>query len=224
MADEETMGKLSTTRVLMIGLAILFALGVACRGQEIDLVDDSESRPTEEPALAEEMVASPAGTIPAGPLIQPADLVYQGAFRLPEGPEEIGWAYSGAAMTVYPDGDPGGPADSFPGSIYGTGHDWNQYVSEISIPVPIISPDKDPNALNTATTLQDFSNIRGDLFDHLEFEIPRAGLAYEASRDKLHFCWGQHMQQGATWPTHGWIDRDLSDPQPAGAWRIGEQV
>ena len=131
------MSKFLTTRVQVIGLAILFALGVACRGQERELPGDSppetavDSRPTEEPALAEETLASPAAMIPAGPLIQPADLVYQGAFRLPEGPEEIGWGYSGAAMAVYPGGDPDGPADGYPGSIFGTGHDWNQYVSEI---------------------------------------------------------------------------------------------
>ena len=86
-------------------------------------------------------------------LIQPTDLAYLGAFRLPDGPEEIGWEYSGAAMTYYPDGDPDGPADGYPGSIFGTGHDWNQYVSEISVPVPIISPDRNVDDLNTAITL-----------------------------------------------------------------------
>ena len=60
-------------------------------------------------------------------LIQPNDLVYMGAFRLPDWPDgEIGWAWSGAAMAYYPDGDPNGPADGYPGSIFGTGHDWNR--------------------------------------------------------------------------------------------------
>ena len=54
-------------------------------------------------------------------LIQPADLVYLGAFRLPDGPEEIGWGYSGTAMAYYPDGDPDGPADGYPGSRNGQG-------------------------------------------------------------------------------------------------------
>ncbi|MCK4580300.1 MAG: DNRLRE domain-containing protein [Dehalococcoidia bacterium] len=158
-------------------------------------------------------------------LIQPSDLVYLGAFRLPDGPEEIGWEWSGAAMTCYPDGDLDGPVDGYPGSIFGTGHDWNQYISEISIPVPIISPDKNVEDLNTATTLQDFQDIRGNLFP--EFEIPRAGLEYlpaqgDQTTDKLYFCWAQHMGEGETNPSHGWSELDLSNPQTAGAWRIGD--
>jgi beta-lactamase superfamily II metal-dependent hydrolase len=158
-------------------------------------------------------------------LVQPTDLTYLGAFRLPDGPEEIGWGYSGAAMTYYPHGDSAGSADGYPGSIFATGHDWNQYVSEISIPVPIISPDKDVKDLNTATTLQDFQNIRGDLFG--EFEIPRAGLEYlpaqgEQTTDKLYFCWAQHMGEAEANPSHGWCELDLSNPQTAGAWRIGD--
>ncbi|MCG2768868.1 MAG: DNRLRE domain-containing protein, partial [Anaerolineae bacterium] len=160
-------------------------------------------------------------------LIQPTDLEYLGAFRLPEGPEEIGWEYSGAAMTYYPDGDLSGPMDGYPGSIFGTGHNWNQYVSEINIPIPVIAPSKDVNQLNTARTLQGFHYIRGDLFG--DFEIPRVGLEYLPKQDgqatdKLHFCWGQHMQEGESGATHGWCELDLSNPQTRGAWCIGDQV
>jgi hypothetical protein len=184
------------------------------------------STPT--PAATATLAATPSPTVTPttpGQLIQPTDLAYLGAFRLPDGPEEIGWEYSGAAMAYYPDGDPDGPADGYPGSIFGTGHDWNQYVSEISIPVPIISPDKDVEDLNTATTLQDFQNIRGGLFG--EFEIPRAGLEYLPAQDgqttdKLYFCWAPHMGEGETNPSHGWCELDLSNPQTAGAWRIGD--
>ncbi|GEM_PF-287592 len=166
---------------------------------------------------------TPTTVIPAG-LIQPADLVYEGAFRLPDGPPEIGWEWSGAAMAYYPDGDPSGPADGYPGSIFGAGHNWNQYVSEISIPVPVNSPSRDVNQLNTAATLQGFYNIRGDLFG--EFEIPRVGLEYLPAQGaqttgKLYFCWAQHMGEGDTNPSHGWCELSLSNPQTAGAWRIG---
>jgi hypothetical protein len=190
------------------------------------------STPTATPAATATPVATPSPTatptltpITAEGLIQPTDLTYLGAFRLPDGPEEIGWGYSGAAMTYYPHGDPDGPADGYPGSIFGTGHDWNQHVSEISIPAPIISPDKDVEDLNTATTLQDFQNIRGDLFG--EFELPRAGLEYLPAQggqttDKLYFCWAQHMGDAETNPSHGWCELDLSNPQTAGAWRIGD--
>ena len=225
--------KSPTILACTFGIAILFALGIACGAQ--DTKPSSEPPPdsieativspaTGEPSSTTQAIETPSGALQAGPLIQPDDLVYQGAFRLPDGPEEFGWGYSGAAMTYYPDGDPNGPADGYPGSIFGTGHNWNQYVSEVSIPVPVLSPAKDLNALETAVTLQDFANIRGNLFDHLDFEIPRVGLAYEPDTDKLHFCWGQHMQEGETGPTHGWSELDLANPQTAGAWRIGEQA
>ena len=105
-------------------------------------------------------------TPPATDLLQPGDLAYRGAFRLPADPAGMGWEWAnwGSALTYYPDGDPAGPADGYPGSLFGTGHDWNQYVSEVSIPVPVVSPGKDVNDLNTATTLQPFADIRGGLF------------------------------------------------------------
>ncbi len=169
-------------------------------------------------------VATPAP--PASNRILPGDLVYLGAFRLPDGaPEEIGWAYSGSAMTFYPDGDPGGAQDGYSGSIFATGHDWNQYVSEVSIPIPVISPDKNLEDLNTAETLQDFQDIRAGLFPPLE--IGRVGLEYlppqgAQLRGKLYFAWAQHMGEADTFATHGWSELDLSDPQTAGLWRVGE--
>jgi hypothetical protein len=210
------------TVALMLGIILL----AACAGGE-----EREEAPTgAEGAATVERAASPAAEAPdtrgtSGGLVQPTDLTYLGAFRLPDGPEGIGWEYSGSAMAYYPDGDPDGPDDGYPGSIFGTGHDWNQYVSEISIPVPVVSPGKNLDDLDTATTLQEFQNIRGDLFG--EFEIPRVGLQYlpaqgEQTSGKLYFCWAQHMGEGETNPSHGWAELDLSNPQPAGPWRIGD--
>jgi hypothetical protein len=155
-------------------------------------------------------------------LIRPNDLVCQGVFRLPEESNGSNWEYSGYAMAYYPEGDPDGPADGYPGSIFAVGHDYQQYVSEISIPIPIISPAKDVSELNTATTLQGFQDITGGMFGYLE--IPRAGLEYlpaqgSQTTGKLHFCWGQHFQFEQA-PSHGWCESDLSDPQTAGAWHF----
>ena len=155
-------------------------------------------------------------------LIQPTDLVYKGAFRLPAGSNGSNWEYSGYAMTYYPAGDPGGPEDGYPGSIFAIGHDHQQYVSEITIPIPVISSTKDLSELNTATTLQEFHDITGGVFGSLE--IPRAGLAYlppqgSQTTGKLHFCWGQHFQDFEA--SHGWSELDLSNPQAAGPWHFG---
>ena len=62
--------------------------------------------------------------------IQPEDLNYLGAFRLPDTSDGLGWDYSGQGLTYYPDGDPQGIDDGFPGSLFGVGHDQQLYVSE----------------------------------------------------------------------------------------------
>ncbi len=163
-----------------------------------------------------------------GDLIQPSDLVYRGAFRLPDSPgtpEDVGWAWSNwaSAATYYPDGDPSGDADGYPGSIFGVGHDHTQYVSEVSIPPPVDSPGKGLVSLNTATTLQPFADIRDGMFGYIE--MPRVGLAYLPAQGaqttgKLYFAWASHLDEGATDPSHGWSELDLANPQSAGPWRI----
>lgn len=170
-----------------------------------------------------------ASIAPEPGLIQPEDLVYEGAFRLPEGSNGTDWTWSGAAMTYCPEGDSDGPADGYPGSMFATGHNWHQYVSEISIPGPVVSSSKDVSQLNTATTIQPFQNIRGDLFDFPvnEDTLGRAGLEYlpspgERSKGRLYFCWGQHYQEDEAGVSHGSCELDLSNPRRAGAWRIGD--
>lgn len=155
--------------------------------------------------------------------ITPSDLVYRGAFRLPGPSGGSNWGYSGMAMTWHPDGDPSGSADGFPGSLFAVGHDHHQMVAEISIPVPIISATHDPEALNTATTLQPFTDVASGF--HGELEIPVMGLAWlgpqgSQTEGKLHFCWGQHIQYREE--SHGWCGSDLSHPASAGPWFLGD--
>ncbi len=126
-------------------------------------------------------------------------------------------------MTYYPGGDPTGPSDGYPGSIFGIGHDWHYYVSEISIPIPIISDNLDE--LNTATTLQGFQDITGGIFDGVYFEIRYGDIEYLPPQGvqesaKLHAVWGQHFEDGDN-PTHFWCEVDLSNAQTAGPWYFG---
>lgn len=160
-------------------------------------------------------------------LIQPTDLEYKGAFRLPAGQgsdeEAESWGWGGSSMTFYPEGDPNGPKDGYTGSIFGTGHDQYQYVAEISIPKPVISKDKNLVELNTAENLQEFQDIRGKYP-----EIPRVGLEYLAKQgkqtsDKLYYAWGQHLEESDTSPSHAWSELDLSNPELAGPWKIDNQ-
>ena len=165
-----------------------------------------------------------------GSLIQPADLTYIGAFRLPDTGEEApaNWEYSGQALTWYPDGDPDN-SDSYPGSLFGTGQDVYNYVSEITVPVPVVAAA--PATLNQAATLQGFQDVRGGLFDDLE-EMLRVGMQYlpaqtGQSSDKLHLTWGAHHQDAGS-PTqtasHAMCERNLSAPATSGAWWIGDNT
>ena len=185
-----------------IGVAVVILLALMCIGCSEDNADTGEL-PTD--------------------LIQPSDLRYLGAFRLPggsHGSEVKNWAYGGHAMTYLPDGDPSGPDDGYPGSLIASGHAWEHQFSEISIPVPVVSQSKNPNDLNTAATLQEFHDIL--LVGHLE--IPRVGLALipaqgSGTEEKLHFCWGAHLQEGGE--THGWCELDLARPDVRRGWHVG---
>ena len=153
--------------------------------------------------------------------LQPTDLVYLGAIQLPGPSGGSNWEYSGDGATYYPQGDPSGPNDGFPGSILAIGHDQHQQVSEISIPPPILS--QAPNQLNMATTLQPFADVTAGMFGSLE--IARADLEYlpalaSQRSGKIHFCWGQHFQFDRV-PSHGWCELDLSAPHPQGPWYLG---
>ncbi|MBC7187931.1 MAG: T9SS type A sorting domain-containing protein [Calditrichaeota bacterium] len=156
--------------------------------------------------------------------LHPADLTYRGAFRLPSVSGASNWSYSGCGMTYYPQGDPSGPADGYPGSLFIIGHDQDQLVSEVSIPVPVISPTKRLSDLNTATTLQGFADITRGMFGSLEIAysdieyLPPQGAQ---TTGKLHFCWGQHFQFERA-PSHGWCELNLANPQPAGPWFFGD--
>jgi hypothetical protein len=91
----------------------------------------------------------PPAPAPPGALVQPEDLVYLGAFRLPDdaGPPRT-FEYGGNAMTFNPDGDPASTStDAYPGSLFVMGHDRLAYgglpdggqVAEVSIPEPAIA-------------------------------------------------------------------------------------
>ena len=158
-------------------------------------------------------------------VLKPADIEYVGAFRLPPGGSEdaLTWNYAGSAMTYYPKGDPKGGSDGFPGSIFGTGHEHHQYVSEFSIPKPVISKDKNVKELNRAKTLQPFTDIRDPSFR--EYEMPRVGLEFLDKNgvqddDYLFFTWAQHLDEVAANPCLGAHKLKLSDSASWGPWTI----
>ena len=107
--------------------------------------------------------ATSTTVIPAG-LIQPTDLVYQGAFAYPPGDD---WAYSGHALAYYPEGDPTGPADGYPGSLYAAAHAWYDLVGEITIPEPVTTDNFDD--LPQASVLRALTDITGGWKDNCAY-------------------------------------------------------
>ncbi len=163
--------------------------------------------------------------------LMPGDFTYLGAFRLPgDETRPQTFAYGGNAMTFNPDGDPRGPADGFPGSLFVMGHDRIAYgtlpdgnqVAEISIPTPVISRNLED--LPYASFVQNFQEVVADYFHEMD-EIPKVGLAYlnhPATGPKIHLTWGQHLQPENT-PSQGWFNPTLTNPDFQGVWFIGNQ-
>ena len=166
----------------------------------------------------------------SGDVINPDQLVYIGAFRLPgDGDRPQTFAYGGNAMTFNPDGDENN-SDDFPGSLFIMGHDRIAYgelpdgnqVAEISIPDPIDT--RNIENLNTAEFLQGFSNVTEGFFTELN-EIPKVGMQYlydPVTGPKIHLAWGQHLQPQDV-PSHAWFEPDLSNSDLQGTWFIGDQ-
>ncbi|MGD2157597.1 MAG: hypothetical protein PVG32_12055 [Anaerolineales bacterium] len=200
----------------------------------------SSCSPSAEEGSASELVPSPTpgANLPLivkeypAELIQPGDFEYLGAFRLPGGDQRPQtFAYGGNAMTFNPSGDPTGPDDGYPGSLFISGHDrmaWGELpdgdqVAEVSIPVPLISSSLD--ALNQAGFLQDFHEVAAGVFSDME-ELPRLGMAYldhPTTGAKIHLGWGQHFEPQVAVGTHAWFDPDLKTPDLQGTWFIGGQ-
>ncbi len=127
--------KMSRSQNLLLHLIVLSIPSCAAPTPTIDggRAPDSlpETTATGVPTSASEVtVAAPPtvpeapSTPPSGDVVQAADLIYLGAFRLPGGdtPPQT-FAYGGNAMTFRPGGDPGGPDDGYPGSLFVMGHD-----------------------------------------------------------------------------------------------------
>jgi hypothetical protein len=161
-------------------------------------------------------------------LINPfRDIVYRGAFELPgpSGSLEYGrWGYGGYGLAYYPLGDPGGSADGYPGSLFGRGHVYDWAMSEISIPEPVVSPDKDRDDLNIATTLQPFTQVYtlGN-----DLSMPIGGMAYlprqgGQTSDKLYTIWGSNYNWEKI-PSHTASELTLDDPQTQGWWYVGDR-
>ena len=190
----------------------------------VDTQQDTPELPSEE--TSSDSIANEI-EIPESPtaLIQPQDLFYLGAFRLPDGTDRpFTFEYGGNAMTLIPHDASEG---NLPGSLVITGHDRLPYgemtdgsqVAEVTIPQPVIS--KDVYALPIAEIIQPFADVAKGQFMGLD-ELPRIGLAYLDHPDTgplIHIAWGAHFQEDdGNRPSHAWFSPDFSNPDFQGEW------
>ncbi len=162
-------------------------------------------------------------------LINPeTDLVYQGAFRLPdEESNDTSWSYGGHGMGYRPDGDPSGPSDGYPGSLFGISHPYQNYVSEFTIPAPVVSAAKEVSELPVATTLQTFADVTegrqtqgltGTTLGDIQY-YPRMGGQTSA---KLYWVIYEYYLPDYDEVSHGWCELDFSDLNSQGMWRLDD--
>lgn len=182
------------------------------------------------PSPVVEPVETPVASLPpadSGAIIQPDDLTYLGAFRLPDdGERPRTFEYGGNAMTFRP--GPDLENDGFSGSLFISGHDRMPYgelpdggqIAEVSIPAPLLS--RNVADLPQAEFLQNFHDVLVGRFREID-DIPRIGLLYldtPPSGPRLHVAWGQHIEPAPTVATHAWLSPDLSTSDFRGEWFI----
>jgi hypothetical protein len=147
-------------------------------------------------------------------LINPAGMEYIGAIALPEA-----FSWGGEAIAYYRDG---GTA----GSLFVTNLNQpaNGLVGEVSLPSPVISPQKNPDDLNQAVILHQPVNIRPSNLSSWEYvDIWRTGLEYIPDEGRLYSSWSIHYT--VTEGKHASISccktDDLSGSTKYGAWYVG---
>jgi hypothetical protein len=222
------MNRRALAPAFVAGVMLFFLLFVNCANAE------RIAQATATPASVNYLPAVTRDYPSASQRLQPGDLKYLGAFRLPDDADRPRtFAYGGSALTFNPNGDPSGAGDGFPGSLFIMGHDRLPYgelpdgnqVAEVSIPAAISTTDV--SQLNQATFLQGFHNVADGFFVGLD-EIPRVGMQYldtPATGSKIHLAWGQHLQEDppSALASHAWFDLNLSSPNVRGTWFIGSQ-
>jgi hypothetical protein len=150
------------------------------------------------------------------PLVQETTLAYQGAFRLPLADEgDSGFAYGATALAFNP----------AHGSLFLVGHDWRQYVAEVS--VPEIRQRSNVAELATASVLQPLSDVTEGKMKTLNPGDPNAKkigglLPYH---DKLYISAYSYYDGAATQVLSHFVSSlDLSvKGDVTGPYRVGKE-
>lgn len=162
----------------------------------------------------------PGQVTPAGRL-QPSDLSYAGAFRVPATStyEAMGAIAGTCSISFRADGDPAS-TDGFPGSLFLSN---GATVAEIAIPAPLASTNVE--ALPVAREIQSRNGIisgvstgANDRFGAVAYVPARGGQ----SSPKLYWSTYEYYNtDGTDYSSVGWADVNLASPNSKGQWRVG---
>lgn len=157
-------------------------------------------------------------------MITPGNFEYLGAIRPPRTQDlKSRFGYGGGAVTWSPNGDPDGPDDGFPGSLYLVGFPPEQMVTELSIPVPVRSRQIDD--LSVAELLQPFGDITGGLRSLLTGDSSEPFMigGMQVTGNRLHWTLFKYYNvSGIDMASHAVSSLKVDSPESVrGLWHLG---
>lgn len=153
-------------------------------------------------------------------LVQPSNLVYQGSFKVPigihsGGRANAGFEYGGESLAY----------DQARDGLFMVGHDWDQFVGEMSIPTLKVGTVSTLNRAILLQPLRDITEGRCVLVNPAEPNAKKVGglLVYQG---KLYAdCYAYYDGAGTTTLSHITSGLDLSVAGDAtGPWQVGTTV
>ena len=158
-------------------------------------------------------------------MITPGNFAYLGAIRPPHIQQNgTTFAYGGWGVAYRADGDPDGPDDGYPGSLFIVGHQSHQKVVEIDIPSPVNSKLKLADDLPVATILQPFDDATDGLLEEMtgqsseHFQL--GGLL--VTNGQLHWTMHKYYNvENYDYPSHGTSGLNMQNSISEGLWHLG---
>ena len=199
----------------------------------IDTDDDAPSEPTNSDEAKQPTTPTTLATLAPirqqSPLHQhmvtPGNFEYLGAFRPPlvEGMDSR-FAYGGWAIAYREGGDPDGPDDGFPGSLFFVGSRLDELVAEIDIPQPTVSARKSLDDLQVCKVLQPFADITGGVREKMTNGSSEPFMigGLQVLNDKLYWTiYKYYNVEGYDYYSHGVCSLNLRRPNAQGPWHLG---
>jgi hypothetical protein len=183
---------------------------------DVEVADEADASDGETDGIDHGADATPDGeadgaTLEDLPLERADDLRYVGAFRLPEGTfGGSSFAYGGTALAF----------NAGPPSLYVVGHDWDQQVAEIDVPVAAAGTDL--AALPVATVRQPFVDASEGLMFTVDEDTIKVGGLFVLDGELLGTAYTYYDADASQLLSHFVRPLDLSVAGARGMFGVGE--